>query len=62
MESTIGIKFTTEDNNESDTQTLVAKHFVMLLKENIQNQFNSHDTVSSFSAYYLEKNAKTFKI
>ena len=43
IESTIGIKFTTEDI--TNFQSRVAKPFIAVLKENIQNRFKSHDVV-----------------
>ena len=42
IETTIGIK---------NFQSRVAKPFLILLKENIQNRFNSQDLVSSFSIF-----------
>jgi hypothetical protein len=56
MESTLGIKFTTEDITEF--QSRVVKPFYMLLKDNIQNRFNSHDIVSSFSIFDPKKMPK----
>ena len=47
MESTIGIKFTTEDITAF--QSSIAKPFITVLKENVQNQFSSHHVVSIFN-------------
>ena len=52
MESTIGIKFTTEDITAF--QSRVANPFFTALKENVQNWFSSH-VVSSFSIFNPKK-------
>lgn len=49
MESTIGIKFMTEDI--TSFQSKVAQPFYASLKENIENRFSSQDIVSSFSIF-----------
>ena len=59
MESTISMKFTTEDITNFQSQ--VAKTFFTLLKENIQNWFNSNDVVSSYSVFDPKKMPKTSK-
>ena len=56
MESTIGIKFTTED--VTNFQGRVAKPFFTLLNENIQNRFSSQDVISSFSVFDPKKMPK----
>ena len=51
MERAIGIKFTTEAI--TDFQSRVAKPFFILVKENIQNRFNSQNVVLSSKAPLL---------
>ena len=53
IETTIGIKFNYLDIK--NFQSRVAKPFLILLKENIQNRFNSQDLVSSFSIFDPKK-------
>ena len=50
MESTMVIKFTTEDINDFQSQAVL-----MLLKENIWSQCNSYDAISSFIFFWSEK-------
>ena len=53
IETTIGIKF--NYLVIKNFQSLVTKPFVILLKENIQNRFNSQELVSSFSIFDPKK-------
>lgn len=53
MDISVGIKYNCADITNFQSQ--VAKPFLILLKENVQNQFNSQDIVSSFTIFDPKK-------